>query len=83
MEAIIVAVLSCAGTAIGSIAGILTSNKLVNYRITQLEIKMDKHNSVQERVALLEQSVRRNWDCIQDLQNDVEEIKKEVYKLEQ
>lgn len=53
-ETIIVGLLSFAGTAIGAIAGILTANKLTNYRIEQLEKKVEKHNSVIERVYQLE-----------------------------
>lgn len=51
---IIVAVLSLIGTLIGSLAGILTANKLVAYRIEQLEKKVEKHNNVLERVYELE-----------------------------
>ena len=53
-EAVIVAILSLLGTLIGSLAGILTANKLTNYRIGQLEKKVEKHNSVIERVYKLE-----------------------------
>lgn len=53
-EAIIVAILSLLGTLVGSLAGILTANKLTNYRIAQLEKKVEKHNSVIERVYKLE-----------------------------
>lgn len=53
-DTIIVAVLSLLGTLIGSITGILTANKLTNYRIEQLEKKVEKHNSVIERVYVLE-----------------------------
>ena len=53
-EAVIVAVLSLLGTLVGSLAGILTANKLTNYRIAQLEKKVEKHNSVIERVYKLE-----------------------------
>lgn len=55
-EAIIVAILSLVGTLVGSIAGILTANKLVVYRIEQLEKKVEKHNNVIERVYLLEKN---------------------------
>ena len=47
---IAVAICSLIGTVIGSIAGILASNKLTNYRIEQLEKKVDKHNSIIERM---------------------------------
>lgn len=53
-EVVIVAMLSLLGTLIGSLAGILTANKLTNYRIEQLEKKVEKHNSVIERVYKLE-----------------------------
>ena len=39
-EAIIVALLSLAGTLGGTFGGILVSNKLTNYRLEQLEKKV-------------------------------------------
>ena len=53
-ETIIVALLSLAGALIGSLFGILAANKLVVYRIEQLEKKVEKHNNVLERVYVLE-----------------------------
>ena len=54
-DAIIVAVLSLVGTLGGSLLGILAANKLTNYRIEQLEKKVEKHNQVVDRVYKLEQ----------------------------
>lgn len=51
---IITAILALVGTTIGSVAGILTANKLTNYRIEQLEKKVEKHNSVLEKLYGLE-----------------------------
>lgn len=48
---ILIAVLSFAGTAVGSFGGM----KLMGYRIEQLEKKVEKHNNVIERVYRLEQ----------------------------
>ena len=53
-ETIIVAVLALVGTLTGSLGGILTANRLTNYRIQQLEEKVEKHNKVIERVYNLE-----------------------------
>ena len=53
-DVIIVAILSLVGTLGGSLTGILTANKMTNYRIEQLEKKVEKHNSVIERVYELE-----------------------------
>lgn len=51
---IIVAIMSLLGTLIGSLGGIVASNKLVIYRIQELEKKVEKHNSVIDRVYKLE-----------------------------
>lgn len=53
-DSVIVALLALVGTLGGSFAGILTANKLTNYRIEQLESKVEKHNKVIERVYNLE-----------------------------
>ena len=49
---VIVGLLSLLGTVLGSFGG----TKLMSYRIEQLEKKVDKHNSVIERVYKLEQN---------------------------
>lgn len=56
MEAeVIVSLVSIIGSALGTFAGIMINSKLVNYRIEQLEKKVDKHNQVVDRVYKLEQ----------------------------
>ena len=54
-ETIVVAGISLIGTLGGSLGGILVANKLTNYRVEQLEKKVEKHNNVIERVYKLEQ----------------------------
>lgn len=63
---LVVALLSLAGTLIGTFSGIIVSNRLTNYRIEQLEKKVDKHNSVIERTALLEREVKSVWRAIDE-----------------
>lgn len=57
---ILIAVLSFLGTCLGSWGGL----KLMSYRIEQLEKKVEKHNSVIERVFKLEQKVSDMEDHI-------------------
>ena len=52
---ILVAIIAFLGTLAGTFGGILTASKLVNYRIEQLEKKVDKHNTVIERTYTLEE----------------------------
>jgi hypothetical protein len=55
--AIILGIISFLGTVIGTFAGIITSAKLTNYRLEQLEKKVDKHNSLVERMYKIEERV--------------------------
>lgn len=70
---IIVGLLSLGGTLCGTFAGILTSTKLTNYRIEQLEKKVEKHNSVVERTALLERDMKTVWHNIDEMKEDIRE----------
>lgn len=57
MTDIIVALIAFLGTALGTLGGILASSKLTNYRIEQLEKKVDKHNGFAEKMPVIEQRV--------------------------
>ena len=61
--AIICGLISAASAIIVSVITAVYNNKLLMYRIEQLEKKMDMHNNVIERVTVLETKVA-------DLEND-------------
>ena len=54
---IIVALIGLGGSALGSVIGIFINTKLSNYRIEQLEKKVDKHNNLIERTYKIEQDI--------------------------
>lgn len=54
MNEIIVALLGFAGTLFGSLLGVVTAQKLTQYRLAQLEDKVNKHNNLIERTFKLE-----------------------------
>ena len=66
-ESVIVAVLGLAGTLAGSFLGVITSQKLTTYRITQLEEKVSKHNNLVERTYRLEGAMAECQHDINDL----------------
>ena len=68
-EAIIVAILGFAGTLLGSLFGVLTAQKLTQYRLAQLEEKVSKHNSLIERTFKLEGRMDEAEHDIRDLKN--------------
>ena len=75
-DAVIVAVLSLIGTLIGS----FTAGKMTTYRIDQLEKKVDKHNQVVEKFVVLEKEEQVQSKQIEDLWDDLEKIKEEVWR---
>lgn len=68
-ETLIVALLSLLGTLLGTLGGILTANKLVMYRIEQLEKKVEKHNNVVDRMYKLENRVSVDEEVIEHLKD--------------
>lgn len=52
---VITAALSLMGTLVGTLGGIALSSNLTNYRIEQLEKKVEKHNNLITRTYKLEQ----------------------------
>ena len=75
-EGIIVALIGLGGSAAGSLIGVLASSRLTQYRLEQLEKKVDKHNSViermfdlEERASIIEERQRVANHRIDDLEN--------------
>ena len=62
---VIVALFSLIGTAMGTFGGV----KLTNYRIEQLEKKVDKHNNLVERTAVIENTLKVQEHRISDLEH--------------
>lgn len=74
-SSIISALIALGGSLLGTLGGIMVSNKLTAYRLEQLEKKVDKHNNVLERVALMEQNEKTIWRRVDELRNEVHEMK--------
>lgn len=70
-EAIIVAVISGLCTLAGSYAGIRQFNKLVDFRLIQLEKKVDKHNHLVERMVAVEQSAKSAHHRLDELADKI------------
>ena len=67
-DSIIVALLSLLGTAAGSFGGVVTTQKLVKYRLSLLEKKVDRYNDLSERIAELEIKNKVNEHRIEKLE---------------
>ncbi len=67
---IFVALLSFLGTLAGTVGGIITSAKLTNYRLRELEKKVDKHNNFAQRIPLLEERVKTHEQRITTIERN-------------
>ena len=68
-DTIVVALIGCLGSVLGSLLGIIATSKLTQYRLAQLEEKVSKHNNVIERTYVLEGDVK-------ELKHEITDLKK-------
>lgn len=69
MPEIVIAILGFAGTLTGSLLGVVTAQKLTQYRLEQLEEKVNRHNNLIERTFKLEGQMTECQHDIKDLKN--------------
>ncbi len=71
-EAILVALLGFAGTLLGSLFGILTAQKLTQYRLVQVE---GKANSNQDRISKHETDIAKLEGRVTEAEHDIRDLK--------
>ena len=64
---IIVALLGMVGTLAGSFFGVVAASKMTNFRLQQLEERVNRHNQVIERTYILEGKMEECQHDIRDL----------------
>ena len=67
-DTVAVALIGALGSALGSVAGIIATSSLTQYRLRQLEEKVNRHNHIVERIAVAE-------GAIVELQHDVRDLR--------
>ena len=65
---VIIALISFAGTLIGSLGGVLTASKLTEFRLKQLENTVHEHNNYAKRLPVLEEQMKVANHRIDDLE---------------
>lgn len=77
-ETILVGLLSLVGTIIGTLGGIMVSNKLTIYRIEQLELAVKENRKQSDRINVLEQHNEVQDTIIRTLTDDVKDLKHDL-----
>ncbi len=68
---VIVAAISFAGTLIGTAGGIMASGKLTQYRLEQLEKKVDAHNKLASRLPVIDEKIKGLERRVTSLESDM------------
>ena len=76
MDAIIVSLIGLAGSAIGSILGVLASARLTSYRLEQLEKRVQAHNNLLERMYQVEERTELQEEKIRAADRRIENLER-------
>ncbi len=79
-ETIIVALLSLAGTLVGSFFAQRKSSALIAYRLEELEQKVQAHNNLVERMYKVEERTEIQEEKIKVANHRIEDLEKERIK---
>lgn len=81
-SAMITAIATIIGALISGVVSLLVSSHqhdkamaLVEYRIGELEEKMDKHNNLVERTAVIERDLKTAFNRIDETKQEVKELR--------
>ena len=67
---VIVAIISFAGTLIGTAGGIIASGKLTEYRLNQLEKKVDAQNRAALKIPVIEEKISNLTIRVKNIEKD-------------
>jgi predicted acylesterase/phospholipase RssA len=76
LDAIIVSLIGLAGSAIGSILGVLASARLTSYRLEQLEKRVQAHNNLIERMYQVEERTELQEEKIKAANRRIENLER-------
>lgn len=80
LETIIVAIISLVGTLAGSYFSTRRSSALIAYRLEQLEMKVQAHNNLVERMYKVEEKTELQEEKIKVANHRIEDLEKERNK---
>lgn len=69
---VLTSLLSLIGTLVGTLGGILVSQRLTNFRLEQLEREVREHNNFARRMPVVEEQIRVANHRIADLEQKAE-----------
>ena len=75
-DAVVVALIGLIGSGAGAFGGILVSSKLTQYRLEQLEKKVQAHNNLIERTYHLEERTELQEERLKVVNHRIEDLER-------
>ena len=76
MTAIVTALIGMIGSAFGALVGVMMNSKMINYRLEQLEKKVQAHNNLIERTYRLEQKDEVQDEKIKVINHRIDDLER-------
>lgn len=73
-DAVIVALIGLLGSGVGAFGGVVISSKLTQYRLEQLERKVELHNKIIDRVYKLEERTGLQEEKLKVVNHRIEDL---------
>ena len=73
-DTVIIALIGLLGSGVGAFGGVLVSSRLTQYRLEQLEKKVEAHNNLIERTYKLEERTELQEEKIRVANHRIEDL---------
>ncbi len=75
---VISALIALAGSAVGTFGGIVAGSKVTEYRLRQLEKKVEQHNHLVERMYALEDQTHLQEEKIKVVNHRINDLEEQI-----
>lgn len=72
---ITIALISSGSSLLVAAVSIIVNNRILGYKVDELAKKVEKHNNLVERTAVLERDLKTNWTRVDELKADVKALR--------
>ena len=77
-DTIVVALIAAGASICAQVIISFRTNSIINYRLGELEKKVEKHNQIVERMAVMEKDIKTAFIRIDNLKDDIKEIQHDI-----
>ena len=74
---VLVAVISLIGTLVGSFLANSKNSALIAYRLEELEKRVQRHNNLVERLAIVERDIKTAYRRLDEDHEEIKELKED------